>query len=167
MVESFGRHVQCVLNFEENWSEDGGTLIVPCFHRYLSQWVVDQASLRKNIPWVTLPPDEQQRLLQHAHRICMQPGSVLIWDQRVMHGTQRNHSSRCRMAQYLKAYPRSSTFPSINGSPHPRLVRRAEGIRRELEKSGDISRISELGWHLFGLDCITEYERACNDQTVS
>ena len=37
---------------------------------------------------------------------------MLIWDQTVAHGTAPNHSTNCRMAQYLKAFPRSKTFAS-------------------------------------------------------
>ena len=43
-------------------------------------------------------------------------GSVLIWDQTMAHGTAPNASRNCRMAQYLKAGPRSLSFPN---SPIP------------------------------------------------
>lgn len=157
------RHVQCVLNFEDNHAEDGGTLIVPHFHEHMSAWANEHAALRKNLPWVVLPPDEQSRLLQYAHRVCMRSGSVLIWDQRVVHGTARNSSRRCRMAQYLKAYPRNLTFPSwraeldATGEPSTRLVRRAKGMVQQLRSSTSVPPISELGWYMFGLDTLAPY----------
>jgi hypothetical protein len=37
---NMGMHVQCVLNFADNREEDGGTLVVPGFHRMSKQWYV-------------------------------------------------------------------------------------------------------------------------------
>lgn len=51
------RHVQCVLNFNDNLTEDGGTLVVPYFHSYLPVWNNQNIRLRKSLPWVTLPSD--------------------------------------------------------------------------------------------------------------
>lgn len=66
------RHVQCVLNFENNEEEDGGTLIVPYFHRYLKTWnKVHEKQLRKPLPWVTLTKDVERQYLTYAHRIPM------------------------------------------------------------------------------------------------
>ena len=38
VVQSMGLHVQCVLNFADNSDEDGGTLIVPRFHKLIKKW---------------------------------------------------------------------------------------------------------------------------------
>jgi hypothetical protein len=37
-VKNMGRHLQCVLNFEDNEEVDGGTILVPRFHKYIEQW---------------------------------------------------------------------------------------------------------------------------------
>jgi hypothetical protein len=66
-----GRHVQCVLNFNDNLEEDGGTLIVPYFHRFLSTWNQNHRSLKKSIPWLTLPKVLEHELLPYAHRVPM------------------------------------------------------------------------------------------------
>ena len=50
------------------------------------------------------------------HDFKTQQGSVLMWDQRVAHGTAPNASASCRMAQYLKAFSRSKTFPVSSSS---------------------------------------------------
>lgn len=66
-----GRHVQCVVNFADNLDEDGGTLVVPYFHRYMNAWNKKHNKLRKNIPWVSLPKDVEAHYLEYAHRISM------------------------------------------------------------------------------------------------
>lgn len=67
----FRRHVQCVLNFADNLEEDGGTLIVPFFHRFLKEWCRKNDYIRKNLPWVTLPKETESELLTYAHRVTM------------------------------------------------------------------------------------------------
>ena len=47
------RHVQCVLNFADNVEEDGGTVIVPQFHKHIRPWCSENISLRKNLPFLT------------------------------------------------------------------------------------------------------------------
>eukprot|EP01039_Chlorochromonas_danica_P008248 gene8248-9096_t len=162
VVGALGRHVQCVLNFEDNLAEDGGTLVVPYFHEYMSQWAAEHLSLRKQLPWVSLPKDVERDLLPYAHRVPMRQGSVLFWDQRMIHGTSPNRSKRCRMAMYLKAGPRSLTYPckvqEDKIEANQRLVRRAQGILREVQ--GDVNVVSPLGWHLFGLDVVLPYPQS-------
>ena len=71
MVQSFGRHVQCVLNFADNLDEDGGTIVVPYFHRFMASWNEKHKSIRKPLPWVTLPKDVENMYMPYAHRIAM------------------------------------------------------------------------------------------------
>lgn len=47
------RHVQCVLNFANNLEEDGGTIIVPKFHKHIRQWCADNCHLRNKVPFLT------------------------------------------------------------------------------------------------------------------
>jgi hypothetical protein len=91
-----------------------------------------------------------------------------------MHGTQPNQSTAtCRMAQFLKAFSRSSVFPSSVRSrtsslddetmsetlPHPRLVRRAMQLKEFLIRHGSYDgNISPLGARMFGLDVLDDYE---------
>jgi hypothetical protein len=41
VVKSMGCHVQCILNFEDNEEADGGTILVPKFHKHIEQWCKD------------------------------------------------------------------------------------------------------------------------------
>lgn len=187
------RHVQCILNFQDNTAEDGGTILVPCFHSHIEQWCQRYKRLNHQpLPWLgfdrflgSLPPETpeaaaneaatsgdpvpvvgttsstavagdhgnniecsssntdtgapssqthprkyppkkkppkqftrkqsqqelalleraaHEELLALSHRIPLRQGSVLIWDQRMMHGSSPNDSLRCRFAQFLKAF---------------------------------------------------------------
>lgn len=52
-VPSFlSRHVQCVLNFADNLEEDGGTIIVPRFHKHVKAWCAENVHLRKQVPFL-------------------------------------------------------------------------------------------------------------------
>ena len=57
-----GVHVQCVLNFEDNVEEDGGTTIVPRFHRAIEDWCAAHADRKRPLPWVELPGDDPMML---------------------------------------------------------------------------------------------------------
>lgn len=100
----------------------------------------------------------------------------------MFHGSAPNTSTKCRMAQFIKAFPRCKSFPSsaesdknldIDGqsagenldrdealrSPggivcQPRLLRRALALVRELELAGSLDSVSALGRSLFGLDIL-------------
>lgn len=72
------RHVQCVLNFADNHAEDGGTIVVPYFHRFLAEWNEREKSIRKPLPWVTLPKNIEERYMPYAQRISMKEASKYI-----------------------------------------------------------------------------------------
>ena len=116
VVRSMGPHVQCVLNFSDNAEEDGGTIVVPEFHSHLEKWCNEHAALRKPVPFVTFSDKVEtenaceEELLQRSCRVPMRPGSVLIWNQTLAHGTQPNASPHNRTAQFLKAFSRKAVF---------------------------------------------------------
>ena len=142
MVKSMGRHVQCVLNFMDNAEDDGGTIVVPKFHRYIAHWCEENMALKKPIPWLTMPLDTP--LLSLAQRIPMRCGSVLLWDQTMFHGTSPNQSANCRAAQYLKAFPVSCVSKE-------RLARRSTALKRILEERSLLDDIMPSGLSVFAL----------------
>lgn len=95
---------------------------------------------------------------------------MLVWDQRVLHGTCPNQSSRCRLAQYLKAGPRHATYGHRDASGNfvsdsvvpyvnPRLLRRTKALIRELEISNAFNVISpDIGRYVFALDILEDAE---------
>jgi hypothetical protein len=74
VVQCNGRNVQCVLNFEDNEASDGGTILVPKFHKYLNQWCNENICCRKPLPWFML--DDDDSLLNVAQRIPMRAGTI-------------------------------------------------------------------------------------------
>ena len=188
VVKSMGQQVQCVLNFADNHHDDGGTMIVPGYHHYNKHWIDKYKNLRKNIPWVQFSgytnqfkeecQEAERLLLERAQRVPMKEGSVLIWYQIMFHGTSPNLSSRCRLGQFLKAFPRSKTFKPDNDTEKTinndsdsnnnnnndnnnmsiystkRLVRRAELLKKCLDEAGTIDSVSSLGLAIFGLDVL-------------
>eukprot|EP01034_Spumella_vulgaris_P023233 gene23233-29435_t len=119
VVSSMGNHCQIVMNFLDNREEDGGTLVVPQFHRHLTAWTEQNKQSRRPLPWVEFSPSAEEELLSKAHRVTMRAGSVLIWNQTLAHGTAPNESTHCRMAQYMKAFSRTAAFSQ---RPLPRSV---------------------------------------------
>ena len=120
VVQPMGNHAQCVLNFNDNLAEDGGTLVVPGSHlpHAQSQWCTEhKSSVFKRRPFVTFDSETnasdaavERKLMKTALRVTMRAGSLLIWNQCLFHGTTPNHSRRCRLAQFLKAFSCSKSF---------------------------------------------------------
>ena len=169
IVASMGPHVQCVLNFADNLEQDGGTLVVPRFHARLREWSEEHAAkLRKPVPFVTFgnaanEAAAEAALLTQAKRVPMREGSVLVWNQTVMHGTEPNDSANTRHAQFIKAFSRAAVF-AAEGSAEcegvtcadnaARLRRRAEALRALLAEAGAEAVVSPAGARLFGLDVL-------------
>ncbi len=123
VINKMGPHVQCVMNFNNNHINDGGTLIVPCSHNYSKQWCINNKNMKKMRPFVTFNSENninenniENDLLNNAIRITMREGSVLMWHQTVFHGTQPNRSGTCRLAQFLKSFSKYNTFIKIENS---------------------------------------------------
>ena len=156
-----GPHVQGVVSLLDNRAQDGGTVLVPGFHSHFDRWA---AALGDWQQYVDTHDDWQRNRLVwrgrgagsfkfgendkvHALkcRVPMREGSMLIWDQRVVHGAMPNESERLRMAQFIKAFKRE-------GASKERLTRRAKRVREELDKAGLIGEITPLGRRVFGMD---------------
>ena len=160
VVRGMGPQVQCVLNFADNEEQDGGTLIVPCFHRHVGSWTQRHARLRKPVPFISFARDDQvceDELLQRGQRVPMRQGSALVWSQTVMHGTEPNASSAHRMAQFIKAFRRSAmlgaTCEAVSEADNvARFERRAAALRVLLDQSGALPSVTPLGATMFGLE---------------
>lgn len=184
VVNSMGIHVQCVLNFEDNTNDDGGTVIVPGFHKHIQQWCdtvpiqqpKGQQNKKKNsnsstlstisnedcvakqpLPWLHIPSTNS--LLNHAQRVPMKAGSVLIWNQTLVHGTSPNNgTNRCRLVQYLKA------FNGLQSISLDRMRLRSNSLKRLLSENGaDVNSLSEDARKVFGFYYVEEKE----DEKVS
>eukprot|EP01041_Mallomonas_annulata_P009768 gene9768-20310_t len=155
VVQSMGPTVQCVLNFMDNVEEDGGTIIVPRFHRYMNEWTAGQRQHFRPLPWYEITANAIDKtaapLMDRARRVSMRAGSVLIWDQTLVHGSSPNQSRRCRMAQFLRAFPRHA-----EGISPARALRRAHAVWRCLETEGALDVVTGVGMKVFGLDLLCD-----------
>ena len=159
-----GPHLQAVLSLQNNLPADGGTLIVPSFHKSFAPWVkslgpvvghlaCSGASKGETGNW--LVPREggggsykftsSDPIHKLARRVPLREGSMLVWDQRVVHGSAPNDSGNSRTAQFVKAFLRNK----VSGG---RVERRGRIVERELERAGTKGVVTELGRRVFGLD---------------
>ncbi|GAM20633.1 hypothetical protein SAMD00019534_038080 [Acytostelium subglobosum LB1] len=136
-----GRQLQAVLNLLENHEEDGGYVVVPGFMNHF----VDYFNTKKpeysqpSWNWQTKDP-----LFKFAKRISMRKGSMVIWDQRMPHGSFNNTSSNPRMAQFIKIYPTSTVS-------NDRYKSRAAVVSNILASFSDPFPLTKLGAGLFGV----------------
>jgi len=141
-------HLQGVLNLKENFEEDGGFCCVPGFANVFGSWYEGNKQVLSHIK--TSPSvgfsSKQHWLNKHAQRISMRPGSTVIWDSRLPHGSMPNNSSQFRCCQFIKMFPKSDipTEEILND--------RKETVKREIEISKFQSELTPLGIKLFDLD---------------
>ena len=162
VVRTMGPHFQCVLNFADNVDEDGGTLIVPQFHHRVKDWTSTNIKLKKPVPFISFGKDgtaQEAALIEESRRVTMREGSVLIWNQTMMHGTSPNYSSRHRLAQFMKVFSRSQTYGAGSNEhvvkSYSRLHRRSVELDSLMRKSGARQLVSNaIGKFVFGIDTL-------------
>ncbi|MDP2439868.1 MAG: phytanoyl-CoA dioxygenase family protein [archaeon] len=138
-------HIQGLINLADNRAEDGGFWLVPGFHKYLERFAtVDYRRLCASYGSTTFQvlPHELMTSL-HPIRICAREGYLVVWDQRVAHGSSPNASPRARYAQFLKLFPASAIHSE------DRRAARAVAVGEALQAIP--FEPSELGKRIFGL----------------
>jgi ectoine hydroxylase-related dioxygenase (phytanoyl-CoA dioxygenase family) len=133
---------QALLNLIDNRVEDGGFICIPGFHKYLPEFYRRTRSTlgkkySKPTSWLKFNPG-QHPIVGKGQRIPVRAGSLLVWNNKMFHGSAPNTSSRMRMTQYLKMFPAQPLDP-----------RRAKFLRQQVHRTG--CEVSELGQKLFGL----------------
>ncbi|CAJ1390190.1 unnamed protein product, partial [Effrenium voratum] len=96
---------------------------------------------------------EKDPIYELAQRIPVKQGSLLIWDQRCVHGSRPNCSARVRMAQFIRAVRRSS----LNKD---RAVARARAVLQKVQAAGHLNEVSSVGYEVFGFSDLPEEEYA-------
>lgn len=145
-----GLGVQGLVNLRDNEEADGGTLVVPGSHRELGALLAASAAAGEAQASRVVGPmqfrvAEYSALARRARRVPLREGTVLIWDNRLAHGSAPNHSTRCRFMVPVKMFPRRLLS-------HDRAEARARAVARALAAEAEGYAPSELGRRVFGLD---------------
>jgi Phytanoyl-CoA dioxygenase (PhyH) len=104
--------LQGSLNLVENRAEDGGFQCVPRSHIALREWVRTHARHHHCDSEVqdgfSFQVHSAPHLWAAARRVAPLPrGTLLLWDQRLAHGSLPNCSGRTRAAQFLRVFDAS------------------------------------------------------------
>jgi hypothetical protein len=96
---TMGRLIQGILNLGDlpSTRQGGGTHLVPGSHRSLSGWVSEEL-MKGTLPSAVGPTPDRfgPDVMATAQRVRMRPGSLVIWDQRLIHGSTVNKSRNFR-----------------------------------------------------------------------
>ncbi len=145
--------VLCLTDTSENM---GGFSCVPGFHRGLEEWIAAQpADRHTRVPDLSALPPEKR-----VTPIPARAGSMIVWNNLLLHGNGRNVGDRPRFSQYI------SMFPAQRLTEEKRLHRircwenreppggtTFPGDPREIEqKEFQTAELTSLGRRLLGLD---------------
>lgn len=156
---SMGPCVQAIVNlYDISSRENGGTILVPGSHKTFDAWMdqqcADSRKRRVGPMQYTLDAsnDSEQMLMTMAQHPTLRAGSMIVWDQRVFHGSTPNLSStQIRAGVPLKAFP-----AWVLEEDPQRAQERGLAIQKELEKWGDDFVLTNLGRQVFGLRLIEQ-----------
>jgi len=114
------------LNLVDNKEEDGGFQCVAGFlHHFKDYFLSPSINPFYGRPSFSWPP--HNILFDKGTRITMRPGSLIVWDQRLPHGSLPNRSENIRAAQFLKMFPSKTVSPK-------RKILRVKGVQHKLEQ---------------------------------
>lgn len=148
----YGPHNQGVLNLVDNEENDGGTAIVPKFHKCykawseaLGRWEDNRVGQRRrgNAFVFANPRDPIHALMKRVH---MRAGSLLLWNQMTVHGATPNASCNFRIAQFVRGFRAGEMTLE-------RKQARAAAVRMELKQAGVLGQLTPLAEHVFGVSC--------------
>ncbi|CAE7539199.1 unnamed protein product [Symbiodinium natans] len=150
-----GEHVQGVLNLLDNLEEDGGTRVVPGFHRSFMPWLESLGAMEDNLSqcgqhdnWVlrraagggSFKFSNLDPLHGLSRRIPLRAGSFLLWNQLVVHGSCANRSHNFRMAQFITGFRAGEMTPGRAWARAAAVQRLCSGLP-----------LSPLAPHVFGI----------------
>lgn len=140
--------IQMLINLADNKEADGGLQVVPRFpQKYLADWI---ESSRLSLFHAGLHDLEDNFIRLTATdplhaisaRVTARPGSLIVWDKRMVHGSLPNASHRPRYAQFFL----------MSAAPQTLNKLRAKSVTHNLIKNGiDPASLSKSIQQLFGL----------------
>ena len=134
----------------DNRASDGGTALVPRFHKCykawsaaLGAWEHNRVGQRRrgNAFIFSNPHDPIHGLMR---RVTLRAGSLLLWNQCTAHGAVPNSSDRLRVAQFVRGF-------RAGEMSRERAKARAAALARHLHEAGSLGALTPLAPHVFGL----------------
>jgi ectoine hydroxylase-related dioxygenase (phytanoyl-CoA dioxygenase family) len=101
--------LQGVLNLLDNGEEDGGFRCIPGFHHRFDEWRKNVSSIYDHsyARYEFSSEIENDSKYLDVKKISCPASCMIVWDQRLAHGTQPNNSNHPRLIQYLRLFPSS------------------------------------------------------------
>mmetsp|Transcript_13190 Transcript_13190/g.19196 ORF Transcript_13190/g.19196 Transcript_13190/m.19196 type:complete len:360 (+) Transcript_13190:107-1186(+) len=148
--KSMGLSVQGILSLGDITDKShGGTIVVPGFHKRFEEWVhtglcqKGDTKCSDSLQYRFGDHDPVQSFAQH---VTLRKGSLLIWDQRLAHGSTPNRSSMHRYAVPIRFFD-----ADLLRSQKIRAKDRALVVRNNIIGCGFIDEVTDLGMDVFGL----------------
>ncbi|KAL0477205.1 ectD [Acrasis kona] len=139
---SSGTQLQGVINLVDNHEQDGGFQVVPGFHKifdkYFENTALDNSTQGHNF-------GRNDVIQKYSIRVPLRAGSIVVWNQKMPHGSLPNNSSRMRCAQFIKMFPSKQLLCHRERADARRAV-----VRRNVDVLQDFE-MTELGECLFDL----------------
>jgi hypothetical protein len=158
--------LQAMINLIDNRAEDGGFHCVPQFHKNIEAWATQHTTLGGTFAadatfcpffWEPSPGGKGEDaiadasdLSKEAQRIPLRRGVLLVWDQRLPHGSSPNSSRTPRAVQLLTLRPATSI------SSQAARVARAEVVMHHVREVGAVDDVTDVGKVVFGFHELEE-----------
>jgi len=141
-------NLQGLINLADNYKEDGGFHIIPGFKEHFVECTTRNDHLKKRygkkMTFIVLP--ENDKLHKQSKRVTARAGSLVVWDQRTVHGSAPNKSDRARYAQFIKYFPATPMNPERKEARKAAIAEALEELK--FAENG----LSDLGRQIFGLN---------------
>ncbi|AYV83884.1 MAG: WD repeat protein [Hyperionvirus sp.] len=140
-----GLQLQGVINVLNNSLDDGGFHCVPGFTNYFEEWYAgfrDKIIGKVGSYHFSNLDKNDMKYVSTSERITAARGSIIIWNQKMAHGSRPNNSNRSRCCQFIKMFPRKTFSKSRFGN-------RQKAMKKIL--SDNDFEPSDIGKIVFGL----------------
>jgi len=141
--------LQVIVNLRDITSrEHGGTILIPGSHKTFDSWF-------RNHPTCVGPMQYQldhkdSTMMALAQHPKLRAGSVIVWDQRLFHGSTPNVSFN-----YVRAgIPLKAFSAQVLREDPQRATERGRAIQAQLQRLEMEDEVTEIGRQVFGLDLI-------------
>eukprot|EP01103_Thecamoeba_quadrilineata_P007845 TRINITY_DN17665_c0_g1_i1.p1 TRINITY_DN17665_c0_g1~~TRINITY_DN17665_c0_g1_i1.p1 ORF type:complete len:381 (+),score=55.37 TRINITY_DN17665_c0_g1_i1:62-1144(+) len=145
-----GLQLQAGINLADNLEEDGGFICVPGFHRVFSE-TFGRSNKKPPSDSSSYTFTKKDQAFAFRKRIPMRAGSIVVWDQRMAHGSAPNRSQQFRAAQFLKMLPARLVMNSpARGAARTEAIQ--DCVWKMMTSRDPFFEVSSLGTRLFGFD---------------